>query len=126
MANEKFYRFVSNYDLHERFDRLIIKAEGGGTKTLEKDADRQTPGVSLTALEHDDAVQYAQLEEVPVEDVVANAASPSTGGMIDLSTLSFEAKKELAKQLEIQGRTNKSEAELTELLRAHYNQEGVS
>lgn len=124
MADEKFYRFVSTYDPHQRFDEIIIPATEGGTKTITKDADRQTPGVSLTEGEHAHTIQYVQLEEVPIENVVAEVASPNVGGMVDLSAMSFEAKKELAKQLEVSGRTNKNEDELTELLRNHINKEG--
>jgi hypothetical protein len=124
MADEKFYRFVSTYDPHQRFDEIIIPATGGGTKTIRQDADRQTPGVSLTEEEHAHTIQYVQLEEVPIADVVAEVASPNVAGMIDLGSMSFEAKKELAKQLEVPSRTGKNEEELTELLRKHINQEG--
>jgi hypothetical protein len=137
MAEEKtkYYRFIGTFSPEERFEQ--VEVEPG--KIMKRNGDP----VSLTDGQHEKLARYIVMEEVPEEEALAieqvvdqpGPFGPSTSTLVtetgepvanvgttpDFGAMSFDDKKELAKAIELPGRSKKSEEELTTMLIDYYN-----
>lgn len=128
----KWYRFIGTFSADQRFDQVQFDADPEKDVLKLKGDPKQ-----LTEDQHAKLSQFIVMEEVPAKEAEAiepkvdqpgpfgpstsTASEPVSGSTPDIGALSFDDKKKLAKDLNIEGRAGKNEEELTALLLDYYN-----
>jgi hypothetical protein len=136
MAEEKkYYKFTGVFDETEH-GLTQVQYDTNPDRFMIRDGDP----VALTPEQHDKLVQFVQLTEVPTEEAesveppvdqpgpfgpsTSTASEPVSGTTPDIDTMSLDEKKKLAGELDIKGRSQMSEADLTEALVEYYTNPG--
>lgn len=132
----KYYRFIGTFKPEDRFENVKYD-EPDKLMWLNGDP------VALTPDQHEKLSRYIVMEEVPEKEAIAveqrvdqpGPFGPSTstlttdegapvedvGTTPDIGSMSFEDKKNLAKDIDLAGRSGKNEEELTTMLIDYYN-----